>query len=376
MEFDVVTQADEFYALEADWRSLCDRLDQIRFSQTFDWARHSWELVAKQQGYSLSVVIGKADGRIQLIWPLVTKRFLLWRQARWLGPQASEYTDLLVEGGPDRSQAVAAAVDFAKSHLGVDLLLGEWVRRDAAISQAVGMLPHSVIIRTAAPFMNLTRWESWEDYYASLKSHYRSDHKRLWRRLSEIDTVSLDTVRTNDDFEETLAWMFVQKEAWVDRTQTKSSFVVSEAYQNFLHAVLKDALAADQLQMTVLRLGGKIIGAQMALLAGKCVECFFVAYDREYRKYGPGRLLGEEVIKRSYALGMEVCDYRLGKETYKYTWATGEVDVGKYLWACSLWGQVYVAWRNTKWRRVGLQNLRKRLSSSFSRRTDKVAEAN
>ena len=86
-------------SLEVDWTALCERVAAYHCSQTFYWAVHAWRYVARRGGCRLRILVGRNQGRLALVWPLVIRRHGLWSLADWLG-STYEYRDVLVEQNP------------------------------------------------------------------------------------------------------------------------------------------------------------------------------------------------------------------------------------------------------------------------------------
>ena len=135
---DLVTTRDGFEALEKDWNALFDRAGRdIQLFQGFNWLWH-WANhflpKAGEAGPQLAIVTAYLDGRLVMVWPLVSERLGPLTRLSWMGEPVSQYGDLLIDDVPDAQALLRAAWDFVTRRTGASVLKLRKVRDDAAIA--------------------------------------------------------------------------------------------------------------------------------------------------------------------------------------------------------------------------------------------------
>src|SRR5712691_8992863 len=84
-EFAVIADRAGFDALEQEWNALFARAGRpCQIFQTFNWLWH-WANHYLDGGTELTVVTGRQDGRLEIVWPLVATRVAGVRQLSWMG---------------------------------------------------------------------------------------------------------------------------------------------------------------------------------------------------------------------------------------------------------------------------------------------------
>jgi len=330
--------------LESEWIALSARAREHFCSQTYYWACHAWELAAKRGNCRLAILTGRDHGRLVLIWPLLIRRRLVWREAEWLG-SGYEYRDVLVDHNPDAVRWVGQAWHFAKTELGVDLLSCPSIRPDAAIFPMLKQEPVVTRWRTPVLFVAARRWPDWAHYRQGQRAKFRRGQQRRRRRLAERGQVVFEVAADGDQVDELMVWLFRQKREWARRTGLRLPWLRSDAYEMFLNAAARDAHGAGELMLCALKLDDQVLAAVLAFVCGSRMELYLMAYDRAWRSYGPGLLIFEDAVKWAFERRLAVVDFRSGVEAFKYDFAKDETERCDYVVPCSRWGASYVSWR-------------------------------
>ena len=112
--YEIITDHNEFLSLKRHWHDLYERSTEHDLTQSFEWCRCSWEIVAKPQGRRLHCLVAWRRDRAVLIWPFVTCRHgrFLRTFARPLGPETSEYSSVLVEDGSEADRRILFGMGY------------------------------------------------------------------------------------------------------------------------------------------------------------------------------------------------------------------------------------------------------------------------
>jgi CelD/BcsL family acetyltransferase involved in cellulose biosynthesis len=341
-DFRVVVDESEFTALEDAWDELYRNATERNYSQSFAWCWHGWENVAKPRGRKLFCLVGTEHDRLVLVWPFVICRKYLWSLARPLGPETTEYSDVLVEDGP----AADARVDLAWRALHemrqYDVLWLPYVRDDARLHRllaAKGGFSSAEQFTTSMVDWNAA--ESWETYYQRLSKKQRLDVDRRRRRLMEAGNVTFVPISDVGEQPNAVSWILDQKTRWLHRTSRQNAWLATPEYRDFLLAVAAKAQHADGVIVSVLKLDERIIAASIQRMSGSRVEIFLPAFDPSYRNFAPNLILYEHLFKWCFDQRLEI-DFRIGDEPYKEYWGIRKSKATSYEHAVSPRGTGFV----------------------------------
>ena len=199
--------------------------------------------------------------------------------------------------------------------------------------------------------------QEWESYYRSLKREFRYSLRSGRRRLTERGKLSFEAVTNHEQFPPILDWLFTHKTEWINRTRQRSPWQDAERYKKFLITVATEGDELANITLFVLKFETQIIAAVLARISKFAVESFIAAFDRAYRKYGPGQLLYEDILKLALERRLEF-DFRIGDEVYKKKWTNQESKVITYRFVNSAWGSVFSLASRFRWK---LQFFRRQL---------------
>jgi CelD/BcsL family acetyltransferase involved in cellulose biosynthesis len=348
LAFDIVSDEQGFRSLEPEWRDLLERVRRRHHYQSFDWTWRSWEHIARNRGQKLFVVVGRRAGRAVLIWPLARYRKLLWRTAEWIGAEHSYYSDVLVEDAPEAAEWLEAAWSWAAKR--VDYMWLSHMTDDAVLVPILERIEGVRRDVQEAPYVDCSEWPDWDAYYRTRTRNLKRDLVRRRRRLEEQGDVGFRIVTSADEARETLDWMLEHKADWMKSKgiRLQDGGVDTADMQGFYRAVVADACASDNLCLATLTLDGKVLAAQLGLLARGTLAGNMTVYGPGWEKYAPGKLLMADLVRWTLENNCAIYDLMPAGESFKYLWARKEARITTYLVPCSLRGRVLVAWRRSR----------------------------
>lgn len=350
IKFSVVSDDGGFLRLEQEWRALSDALDASHFFQTFDWCWHAWRCVASPLGRRLRILVGRVDGVVVLIWPLMIAGPFL----RALGTDLFEFHDLLVRPDPRRDVWFAAALR-ALRRLGAAALLLRDINPDADVAGLLSRDRPDVLSRKAKTrrMIQLHRYPTFERYLLMLPASVRRDHRRRWRRASELPDPACFEVLTDENTQrEAIRWMHAQKTAWLERRgDTGGGIYSSRIYLNFLETIVAELHRRDMVLAMRLVSGGDTLSVLLGFRFRDHFVFFMFAYDRKWQRFAPGLQIMAKGIEWNIEHGMHVFDMLYGEEEYKSKWGDDEQPVKDYLLPLTWQGHGLVAWHRHGLRR-------------------------
>lgn len=172
---------------------------------------------------------------------------------------------------------------------------------------------------TVSPFVDWTTVDSWEQFLATRRSLPGVDSvatvlKKRERLERELGPISLQLVDDSPDLLDTLVkWKSEQFERTgrMNRLSIKQNVDFYRELRNRGFFVTTSFRAGDVL------LGGKI-GVRMQ---GRHISRVTV-FNREYADHSPGSVMSLDVLRASFDAGDREFDYLVGREPYKFTYAT------------------------------------------------------
>jgi CelD/BcsL family acetyltransferase involved in cellulose biosynthesis len=338
-DLQVAIIADEkgIEALKEDWNNLYMRAERPYLSQSFEWAWCAWQTIAKPSGQRPCFVVIRSGNRIMLIWPMmVSTRNLFWAVAEPLG--TTEYTDILVEGGPRKRDLAILAWQALQKSSGAALIRVDRVRRDSLLADVLVTQParrvHSGVVR----YVVWDGCESWESYWRP--TEFRRQVDRKLRRLREQGNVSFEVVVEQARQGEIATWILQQKKDWISRRNLSSRWVGTHEYEDFFTSLSSRIQTFGHIAVFTLLLDSKVIAAELNQITDSKLELMNLTYDPRYARYSAGHILMKFVLKWAYERNLSY-DLRLGGEKYKDHFANRNSVISDYIFINSGWGSVH-----------------------------------
>ena len=320
--FEIVTTEAAFLALEPEWNDLWARADQPFLSRGFAWCLAGWRTTGKPRGRRLHIVTLREEGRLVLIWPMTVRRRLFLSVATALGSESTEYDPILVETGPDADRRIQEAWNFIRRGTRLDVVTVPFLRQ--------GSVAHSALTNSAKcarahtlPAPETRFASTWDAYWASRSANLRNGLNRRRKRLAERGAVSSEWVESDEEFAGLLDWALGHKQAWMRRNGVANDFIATAEYRNFLLALRRQPIAVGGIAMRVLRVDGSPVAVKIGCLDGTRLEGFITTYDPAWSAFSPGQIVLADCLSWCQSHGLSY-DFRIGDESYKRDWATGD----------------------------------------------------
>ena len=323
--FEVVRSRAGFDALEPEWNALFDRAGRSQqLFQSFNWCWHwcnHYLDASNRRGPRLAIVTARIDGRLVMIWPLVTQSMLATRIATFLGDPVSQYSDVIVEPGAGSQALLRAGHGFVEAQLRVHALIVRKVRADSAIAPLLARIGARETCREAAPFADLRRLAGVAEYEARLPSKDYKNRRRHRRRLAEQGTISVEVLHGGEPAAALASAAVAMKRSWLkDRGLLSRAFSDTRMDAFFADAVGSTARPTHS-RVGVLRLDGRPVALEIAFRCKDRVASHIKVYDPDWEKHSPGQLLTEDMIKDIFAEAPAIYDLLAPNAAYKLDWA-------------------------------------------------------
>ena len=182
------------------------------------------------------------------------------------------------------------------------------------------------LCRNSSPFVDLSNGiQSWR---SELQNHGSEQLKQLARKerklVRECGAIRFDFRTTAPEVLGTLI-------QWKRRQYCRTCEVDIFAY-DWTVKLLGNLLASPEdspLQpvLSAMYAGNRLVAAHYGLMSNTVVHWWFPAYDPEYGRYSPGKLLLCRILEASAGQGVVRFDFGAGDESYKDSFANDSVDI-------------------------------------------------
>ena len=343
MDINIVDDTASLMKLRNDWIDLCLRAPHHYF-QTYDWLQAWWIHVGSQSDIKMRVLVGRESNKVVFIWPLVIVRHYLWHVLRWMADDVSDYCDVLIDRDVSKDKWFNKSWDILTSLRGVDAIRLNHVKANSQVRPLLDRMHCKAFSTNTAPYIALENWNNWEEYFGTVKKNLQvKTQARVLRRLKEKGALSF-TVLTNEQRLEDITNILITQKTRRFEEKGQSGAIDKEGYVGFLLSVVKNAFSKKKLHLSILSVDNDVIAIHLGWIYHKHLYYYFPTFDLSYKRYSPGRILLEELLKWSFENKLKVFDFMVGDEPYKYNWTDSDIKIYSYASQHNIWGKIYFKW--------------------------------
>ncbi len=347
VELSLITSRAAFDALEEEWNALFERAGKgTQVFQTFNWNWH-WAntyLSGSEggiDGLKLCIVTGRRDGKLIMVWPLVSERVRGITQIFWMGEPVSQYGDVVIDNISDALSVMRAGWEFLKTHAKGDVLRLRRVRADAAVAELLNEIGARVADRLTAPYIDLASAPTFAKYEERYSSHARKNRRRLRRRLEERGPVTFERHYGGDEARALAVKALELKAQWLQARGLISHAISDQRMSRFFADAAGSSGRSTNCIVSVLKCNGEPAALEVAFTCKGRLAMHVIVYDLRFEKSSVGVLLMEKCLSDGYEDGLAVYDMLAPGDNYKLDWADGVADVCDWVKPLSAAGFAY-----------------------------------
>ncbi|MDX2258164.1 MAG: GNAT family N-acetyltransferase [Hyphomicrobiaceae bacterium] len=350
IEFELVTQRSAFDALEADWTALYEADAPAGqpfqgFAFCWHWANNFLDETGGKPGRTtLSVLTGRRDGRLVLVWPMVRVTHNGLASLRFLGDPVCEYGDVLLASSEPALPLLRAAWTRLARHARVDFIALPNVREDAVIAPFLAEIGAIVTKQDKAPYMDLSRAKDFAAYAERYSRRTRSNRRRKRDRLAAEGSFREEMVHDGPVCRARAVEIIGLKRKWLQHKGIMSRALSDPRTTTFFADLAegKDGKYAG-CRIFSMHIDDKLVAAELTLVNKSRLVNHVLVYDIDHDRNSPGQLLTEDSLARCFTDGIERYDLMGPADAYKMDWADGVVAVDDYAVPTSLLGRAFVS---------------------------------
>ncbi len=358
LDLHVVTQTQDLEALEREWNALFTEhaLPHHHFL-SFAWNWHWHESYVRPQASGcnarLCLVVGRAAGRLVLIWPLARETRFGFTQITFMGDPVTQYGDVLVERGPLSNLWLKQAYDFVCHRLEADAIFLRKVRADANLAPLLASEQATITARQQAPYIDLSRFATYEEYFTTFGRKARKNRRRHRRRMAESGEISYSFHGTGKTAAEIAAQAVGLKRLWLESRGLFSRAYATHAIDHFFKAACGSHDRPTGAYITQWCVAGKTAAIEVGFEHRGHHVAHIGVYHPDFERHSPGTLQMEDTIRSCIDRGLQCYDLMAPADPYKLQWCDSAVEVCDYALPASPLGQIYVALYLKALRRTG-----------------------
>lgn len=340
LDLALIRDRAEFDALGPEWDALfAESGTPSQVFQTFGWLWH-WANHYLDNETTLAIVTARREGRLVLVWPLVATRVMGLRVLSFMGDPASQYSDALVEEGPDREPLVSAALDFIMA-LPFDVISLRRVRDDAAIAAVVDRVAGAAGATTQAPFVDFTGAATVAAFEKRFSAKIRSNRRRDLRRLEDLGPVTFETHAPGQQARALIESALAFKRSWAQRSGQLAPSLFDPRFERFFVSAAEGGAHAPGLRVTAVLCAGEPVGIEISALCKNWAFGHVLAAKPGFEKCGVGAIAVGHAITQAVSQGFAGFDLLAPADPYKMKWASGTVGVRDFAIGRTVAGDLY-----------------------------------
>jgi CelD/BcsL family acetyltransferase involved in cellulose biosynthesis len=267
----------------------------------------------------LELVALRREGRLVALAPLERAGGLLRSPTNWHTPEFA----LLAEDAP------------ALERLAAELVASSPRRLQLAFAPADGGVEETARVARAARYRVLRRVlerspyvpveADWETYCAGLNRKDVKEIRRKRRRLEEEGELTFELADGSDRLDELLQQGFrIEGSGWKEENGT--AILSRPETRRFYTEISRWAQSRGWLRLAFLRLDGRPIAFELTLRTPRRHYVLKGGYEEEFRRFGPGMLITEELVRNAFETGAESYEFLGSDETFKLVWTDRRRD--------------------------------------------------
>lgn len=325
MQFELVDDVQGFLALGREWEDLESRCGCHLF-QSHGFLRSWLDTGARRENVRPALVLYREGGTLRAVFPGCLARRMKVPFLTWMGGfSIIDYGDILFDPAASLQvdDFVGKSLDLLKERLGFHLYYLHNVRSDAQVYPYL-MRYFRVYRGEAAPYVLLKGdFESFLDSLKQFRKKMKSDTLRQIKRLCALGSFEFRMADASEPLASEVMRVFIEQKKLQYFSTGVAGVLLRPGYEEFYRA---EARENPHAHISYLLLNGDIIAVHFGYLYKNRMYYLMPSYDQRYGAYSPGRVLAYYLLEECYRRGVEVFDFALGAEAYKYEWTRDEIQ--------------------------------------------------
>ncbi|MBU1213082.1 MAG: GNAT family N-acetyltransferase [Alphaproteobacteria bacterium] len=359
LELSIIDTLSAFEELRPEWDALMaasGRPDQV--FQQHAWIWHWWNTYVGDRDDPV-IIVGRRNGRLAMVIPLVVEARLGVRTLTWMGDPVSQYSDVLIAGRRDTSRDILRGLRFAAHTRGIDLLAAGKVREGSALAAAIEASGGRVADEQIAPAMSLVGLSGLQDIESRFSSKMRRDRRRKRKHLEQAGRLDFKVVSEGSQALEAVECAISFKFDWIEKHAIVSNTYADSRFAAFWRSAAGSSEHRAGLAVAILNIDGRPAAIEIGLRHKGVHFAHIGAFDIAYEKLSPGAAQMDALFDTCIAEGVREYDMLAPNAAYKQRLGDRFVVVRDYVLPVSSKGRACDALRLTDGRTLAKAALTK-----------------
>lgn len=295
--------------LASEWDKLAVRTGDSPFARP-GWFS-SWLGAFGADGFEVLAL--RRDGRLAAVLPILAGGRVMRSPTNWHTPRF----ELVAEDDTARRAVFAALCERRPRRIDLSFL-------DAAdadeLQAAWGPAPANSRTLWDSPYVTVDR--PWDAYWQGLSKNLRSSVRRRRKALEREGAVEVEVSEGGGALPALLKECFrLEASGW--KGERGTAINSSPETVRFYTDLAEWAAGAGLLNLSLLRLDGRIIAFNYSLEAGRRHYMMKLGHDVQLSAHSPGTVLTAAMVERGFEVGLKSYEFLGNPDRYKLQWATG-----------------------------------------------------
>jgi CelD/BcsL family acetyltransferase involved in cellulose biosynthesis len=308
----------------SDWNDLLESSQNPFPFQRYEWIRSWWENLASGSE-NLFILLARKQDKLIGIAPLSYKRHGWPGHAavRFIGSGHFDYFDFIIARG-EEEKTIAAFIAYIRGYFKQFELQLKNIFKDSPsfgiLSGGVGSkdLNGMIFREDVVPYLKLP--DTKEQFYNQTDRLLRSDVKRRQKRLTEQGKAEFKRCNTFDEARDALEDFFAMH---IKRWESAEGYSVYKfpSRRKLMRDLLQGWFEKKLLNIYYLSYNeDKKLAICIAFEFNRRFIFYTHAYDPDFAKFSPAKILVSELINFSIDNRYKEFDFGIGREAYKLEW--------------------------------------------------------
>lgn len=354
MQFELIDSQEGLIAMGPEWEALEARSGAHLF-QSHRLLAQWYACAGTQSGAVPAVVVCRDRGVLRGIFPgcVITQSGV--RILTWLGGFfIVDYGDVLFDPAcpVPVEEFLEGALGLLRKETRFQVCYFHNMRHDAVAYPYFSR--HFKLFRSdVAPCIRLDgEFEPYLDSLKRFRKKQKSDTQRQIKRLTELGALEFRVVPGEAEGATDLLDAFLAQKRWRFEVSGVHGVLFKPGYEEFYREQVRHN---PSVHLSCLTLDGEIIATHLGYLYKNTLYFVMPTYDHRFGKYSPGRVLTYYLIRDCFEHAVELFDFCIGPEEYKYEWTDTDVPITSFV-SNDLAGSIFITAKKAKIRGVELWN--------------------
>jgi CelD/BcsL family acetyltransferase involved in cellulose biosynthesis len=300
-----------------EWDALNARSGPEGFFTRMEIVRANWARYRDDPRTTLNIVMIRDRGKLVFGAPMITRRALLGTHVlQWLDSKTPFHDGLLLDPGMDPAFAARLFTRYLEA---------SWTRRALKIAYVLeGTSLHRVLVaagfpltfRTVAPSLDLSAYETWNDYLAAMPANRRQQYRNYSRRLCKAGAGPPGLIIEPQERRAEISRLFSRKRQWV-KERDLTDWIVPPETEAWFQRIAAREDARNKTHVLRLAAGDEWIANCLFFERDGALFSSKMAFNPAWEHFSPGWMLILEKIRFAIERQLSTVDFMIGRTPWK-----------------------------------------------------------